>query len=383
MTIKELAYSAQQHLQASTGCSLQRAHIYELLAASFGFKSYAALGIDTVFTQRRPDDQRSASHSAFIRQRCIVLGHPPVVADRVAPSLGSFLAGRRIGVVRISALISQLRGDWYKLDVAPTAEDIELFGGGQDDRLDPPWADTDEADLGPLMLDGLETAASKGNALAHYALALIHDPGDDDDVDVVVGSSYWYTQAQQGRVLNGVEKECAEAHAARLAQADKYARHLREAGRLGNQDALLDLADRFGDASFFERQHHHEEADPSAVAEIAERLGREADAKHWLTVAAERGDTDAMLRLIEEHDQEDLARCWTWVYLSRLVGTDLSKDAHYAISEDGSLYDDDVGGPVYVAGRDGVNLNPLSADQDAAARQAAQDLFEQIQRTQR
>ena len=37
------------------------------------------------------------------------------------------------------------------------------------------------------------------------------------------------------------------------------------------------------------------------AGEIAERLGRVADAKHWLTVAAENGDTDAMLRLIEEH----------------------------------------------------------------------------------
>ncbi len=104
-----------------------------------------------------------------------------------------------------------------------------------------------------------------------------------------------------------------------------------------------------------------------------------ADAKHWLTVAAESGDTDAMLRLIEEHDQGDLARCWTWVYLSRLIGTDLTKDAHYAINEDGSEYDDDVGGPAYVAGRDGVDLDPLSAEQDASARDAAQDLFEQIQ----
>jgi hypothetical protein len=47
------------------------------------------------------------------------------------------------------------------------------------------------------------------------------------------------------------------------------------------------------------------------------------------------------------------------------------------------LYDDDVGSLVYLAGRDGVNLDPLSADQDAAARQAAQALFKQIQRTQR
>jgi len=112
---------------------------------------------------------------------------------------------------------------------------------------------------------------------------------------------------------------------------------------------------------------------------FAERLGRVVDAKHWLTVAAESGDTDAMLRLIEEHDHGDLARCWTWVYLSRLVGTDPSKGAYYAINEDGSEYDDDVGGPVYVVGRNGVDLDFLSAEQDAAARQAAQDLFEQIQ----
>ena len=54
MTIKELAYSAQQQLQASTGKPLKRAHIYELLAASFGFNSYAALGVDSIFTQQRP-----------------------------------------------------------------------------------------------------------------------------------------------------------------------------------------------------------------------------------------------------------------------------------------------------------------------------------------
>ena len=380
MTIKELAYSAQQHLQASTGSSLKRAHIYELLAASFGFKSYAALGVDTVFTQRRSDDKRTGSHRDFVRRRCIELGYPPEGADLVSVSLGSFLAERQIGVVQISALISQLRGDWSSLDDDPADDDPEQFGDEQDDRLGARWADGDEAAIAPLMLDGLEAAASKGNALAHYALALIHAPDDDDDTDRGAGSSYWHSQAQQGRVLTGVEKEWAEAHAARLTQADKYASHLREAGRLGNQRALLDLAERFGDPSFFERPRDDVGADPSAVAEIAERLGRVADAKHWLTVAAESGDTDAMLRLIEDHDQGDLARCWTWVYLSRLVGTDLSKDAHYAITEDGSEYDDDVGGPAYAAGRDGVDLDPLSAEQDAVARQAAQRLFEQIQR---
>ena len=106
MTVKELAYAAQQLLQANTGCSLKRAHVYELLAASFGFKSYAALGVDTVLTQRSPDDKRTASHSASVRRRCIELGQPPESADLVSVSLGSFLAERQIGVVRISVRIS-------------------------------------------------------------------------------------------------------------------------------------------------------------------------------------------------------------------------------------------------------------------------------------
>jgi hypothetical protein len=65
---------------------------------------------------------------------------------------------------------------------------------------------------------------------------------------------------------------------------------------------------------------------------------------------------------------------------SSSVGTDLSKDDHYAINEDGSEYDDDVGGPVYAAGRDGVDLESLSAEQDATAKDAARNLFDRIQR---
>lgn len=380
MTIKELAYSAQQHLHASTGSSFKRAHIYELLAASFGFNSYAALGADTIFTQQRPADKHVNLHSAFVRRRCIELGYQVENADLASATLGTFLAERQIGVVRISDLISQMQGALSSGQGDYPFDDKNGLHGGEQDDLDPGWAYADEGGFAPIMLDALEAAASKGNALAHYALALIHAPEDDEDTDQEAGSSYWHSQAQQGRVLSGVEKEWADTYAARLTQAEKHARHLREAGRLGNQYALLDLAERFGDPSFFEQPRQDVGADPSAIAEIAERLGRMADAKHWLTSAAESGDTNAMLRLIKEHDQGDLARCWTWVYLSRLVGTDLTKDAHYAINEDGSEYDDDVGGPAYVAGRDGINLDPLSAERDAAARDAAQDLFEQIQR---
>ncbi len=60
-----------------------------------------------------------------------------------------------------------------------------------------------------------------------------------------------------------------------------------------------------------------------------------------------------MLQLIEDYDHGDLERCWKWVYLSRLVGTDLTQDAHYVINKDGSDYDDDVGGSFVFGGGGG------------------------------
>lgn len=363
MTIKELAYSAQQHVQASTGASFKRAHIYELLAASFGFNSHAAFGMNTVLTELCQNDRWPLPQGAFINRRCIELGYRPDTATLAASALEAFLTERKISIVSISSLISHLRGE------------LPYQGDELEYEYDELFEPNDEV-FGPLLVDGLDSAANKGNALAHYALALIFAPDDEDESNP--GSSYWYEQGQKGRVLTGVEQEWAEAHASRLAHAEKYAHHLREAGRLGHQDALLALAERFHDPSFFEQPRHDVDADPAAVAAIAKSLGRLADVRHWLTLAAESGDTQAMLDLIEEYDHGDLQRCWTWAYLSRLVGTDLTKDAYYASNEDGSDYDHDIGGPAYVAGRGKVDLKPISSAQDTSARLAAQKLFEQI-----
>ena len=376
MTIKELAFAAQLHLKVKTRGVFKRAHVYELLAASFGFNSYAAFGVDTVFTELRADDNRVPLQSALITRRCMELGYQPDKAVLVPAALESFLAQRQIGVASISSLIRCLRGGSPNQDDYFAGDANMLFSDDQDDLFDP----ADNSEFGQILVGALEAAASKGHALAHYALALINDP-DNEDEEPDAGSSYWHSQGQQGRVLIGVEKEWAEAFEAGLTRTEKYLRHLREAGRLGNQHALLDLADRFDDPFFFEQSHRDVGADPAAVAAIAERMGRSADAKHWLTIAAERGNTDAMLQLIEEHDKDDLLRCWMWVYLSQLVGTDLAEDAYHAIAEDGSDYDDDVGGPAYVAGRDGANLDRLSTEQDAVARLAAQEVFDRMQRS--
>ena len=140
------------------------------------------------------------------------------------------------------------------------------------------------------------------------------------------------------------------------------------------------MAERFGDPAFFERPTDFSASiDAAHAADVAEHLGRRKDAWRWRTIAAQQGDTEAMRELIEGYDRLNLQQCWTWFYLAELLGTDLAKDEYRAINEDGSDYDDDVGGPAYVGGRGGVELEPIDADQNAAARRAATKLYQAIE----
>lgn len=368
MAIKELAYIAQHHLQAHTGTQFKRAHIYELLAAAFGFNSYAALCAEAVFTKQSLSSRRAADFGEHVRNRCLEIGYQFDTATKVAGVLPAVMTEHKFGLVRIPDLIAYLRdvsghGSWPDEDERGDRNEVRW------------WSSSDEL-VSPLMLDGLNAAASRGHAAAHYALALIHAPLGDDFDAPGVGGDYWYVQAQNGRALTAVEQEWADAHATRLAQEERFSLHLREAAKLGHQEALLELADRFDDPAFFEQATDSVIANPSWVADIAERMGRPEDARKWLTEAAKRGDTEAMLQLIDDYDREDRQKCWTWVYLAELLGVDLTKDKYVAIHEDGSRYDDDVGGPMFVDGRDGVKLEPMSEAQDAAARRAAREILE-------
>ena len=391
MKIRELAYSAQQHLESRCGCPFKRSHVYEILAASFGYKSYAALTTSAVFAHSTPHDNPGARHVPAIKTRCVELGYLAEAADHVTSELSAFVAQHGIGVVTLSDLVTHLRrelsfrSDTFELDPGEEKDFAGNYGEGHEEEdFDPDTASeehelliTPPIGISPLLMDGLETAAQKDSATAHYALALIYAAGDDEDSGGA-GSSYWYTQGQEGRVLSGVEQEWADVYAKKRADADAYSYHLREAARLGNRQALLDRADRFSDPSFFETRDSACSAGPARVAEIAGRLGREADARYWLTIAGEAGDTGAMRQLIEGYDQGDLARSWTWVYLAHLAGTDLTQARYSLINEDASDYDDDVGGPAFPIGRDGVRLAVLDAARDADARRAAEQIFKRM-----
>ena len=377
MTIKQLAFDAQQHIQTKTGATFKRSHVYELLAAAFGFSSYASLCAEYVFTQGGLTSRRPAKHSESVGRRSLELDYPPETALRLAQTLPTYLTDHDIGVIRIADLVAHLRFESNR------GSDHEV-GESDDDPEDEEesygrWFDR-ESLATPILLEGLTAAGEKGDANAHYALALIYDPSDDPYDEPNAGSNYWYNEERNGRVLTGVEKEWADEYAVMLSRSEKYENHLRVAGALDHEAALLEMAERFGDPAFFERPTDFSASiDAAHAADVAEHLGRRKDAWRCRAIAAQQGDTEAMRELIEGYDRLNLQQCWTWFYLAEMLGTDLAKDEYRAINEDGSDYDDDVGGPAYVGGRGGVELEPIDADQDAAARRAATSLYQAIE----
>ncbi len=363
MTIKKMAFATQQHLQANTGINVKRTHTYELLAASFGFNSYAALNADWVFIEqvthsRNPNKQRDA-----IGHRCLGLGYPAEVALRLAEQLTIHLSSQKIGVIKLDNLISHLSN---------------LFDDDEDtDEFDVVDFDKEELSSFPLLISGLQAVAATNHPKAHYALALIYRPSDDDSN--VIGIDYWYIQANKGAALSTVQQEWADTYSAKLIRDANYKSHLIQAAKLGHQSAKLELAENFGDTTLFESiTPESSDLDPIHVADIAEQIGRYIDARRWLTLAAKKGDTEAMCRLIKDYDRHDLQQCWVWMHLGRLLGEDLADNNYEAIHENGRFYDDEIGGPIFVLGDDGIHLEAISAEKDVIARNTAEAIFKLI-----
>jgi len=199
---------------------------------------------------------------------------------------------------------------------------------------------------------------------------------------------------EQGRDLDGVQLEWATAYKTHLLNTEREALHLTEAARLGWADARLDIAlekaqraEHRGDHG--QAEHWYKEAAGlghvdamRSLVWLAEDAGDVDSARHWNHQAALHGDVDAMRDLIDEDDRDNLFQSWVWVYLAEHLGTDLRKSTLRAYHDGGMYadqeYDDDQGGPLYVAGDEGVELEPISSAEEAEAKKQAAELFRSI-----
>lgn len=379
MNIKAFAFSAQRRIAEQLGISLKRSHIYESLAAAFGFASFASLCASSVFDVGRPERQ-DGIRTTDIARRLQEIGHSEVQGAQCATELAAISSEHGLHVVNIDHIIDSL------LPVSATSSarrnlhedaDDDMYGDADDDAaIDDPDEWFDAWDISDFLRAGLEGAARRGNPKAHYALSLILEPEDE----VSVGGSYWYDRQQQGEQLSGVQLEWAEAYRIKRQREDARLRHLQEAVRLGHPDACVDAAEKFEDPSFLKAMDGNPGRNPVHASEIAMELGQLTLAEHWCRTAAESGDVEAIRQMIDLFDRGDLLKCRTWLYFAQLLGTDLSESKYRLVHEDGSDYDDDVGGPGFPQGSEGIDLPTLDKHQDSIARGNAAALAKHLRK---
>lgn len=378
MTTKQYAFHAHSHLRAQRLTSLTRSQVHELLAAAAGYATHASLLHQAAWcdmpwcaTAFPPDEDR-------VIQRCLQFGLSAEEAARAAQGLAGFVAASGYAPVRFEELIAALKDNE---DERADAEEAEAPAVAT-------WVSTaliSRMDQGletlleelPLLLEGLEAAAARGVAAAHLATAYMFESyaGLTEEEDRRFGREL--RRRAQWSVEPVSLAEITAGIGGFVPVVAKHRYHLLAAARGGDRRAMLVTAERYGDPSALELEPS-DEMDPYDMADLADAHGRPELAYQWLTVVAREGDVSAMRELIEDRG-ETLFRAWVWMHLSRMLGQDLSQDRHKAINDDGTLYDDDVGGPAYVGGVDRIELAPLAAEENVRAKEEAAQLFTAIE----
>lgn len=396
MNAKNLAHSIQASLRTAASLDVKRSHIHELIAAAFGHGSQAAMlatGIPCSMPQPLANCQELDGLAAS--RRAVALGYPVNAAAQVGPLVVAAIEQAGLCLLSLDLVLSLLLEgqtelhDWHLVPEEPRSDNETSF----DEELELEYLDDEAWHAGQrdqetafvnLMDDevvsALALAAERSDGRAHLALALLCMGGEDGDGDGFDQSSstdgrYWHEREQSGHVLTGVEKEWSDTYRQRIERQSLAKFHLETAAELRQPDALLLMARQTQDPRFFELQAPQVHAHPILVARVAENMGYREEATFWLTKAAESGHMDAMRELIEDQHSNNPLMCWTWYHLAKLHGKDLTRDDYRAINEDGSSYDDDVGGPMFAAGEDGVVLPDASASVQLAAEARAQEIF--------
>ncbi len=380
MTIKRFAFEVQSSLRKAHCIDIKRSHVHEVLAALFGFASYAALTAQRVLAQH--DGRAPAAASLDVARaaaRASDLGYAPPTPPIIATLVAGQAEAQRLAVFTFDDVLANL-GIENSDDEPNEPAGVALCDNDHDAETDEdrdrwheerlPSIDLDSAVLRESLLRMAET----GSASAHLALAQL----DEDLVEFESAGPndgrHWFEQQQSGRALTGVELEWAEGYLLKQQARVSREKHLRLAADLGSAEAALRRAEEepsienFALAARLAGPRHADR-----LGELALSLGSEEDARKWFRVAAQQGDTRAMKTLASELEP-DLKDAWTWVHLTKLLGTDVM--AYHAVGDDGLAADADEAGPIYAVG--GFELDPLPDDIDEVARRRARELYEAI-----
>jgi len=349
MNIKTLVHQLHQALGTTFNVSLPRSHLYEGLAAAFGHTTYASLCAESVFDEGQP---KAPIDAEAIKRRLTGLGVDPGAASITAEQLGALAASAGLSVVGLRDFV------------------LRLMGETQSDHS---WADEDLRleDLSEMLRESITSAAEREQGLAAYAMArLLSNAMEDDEAPK---GAYWYQQMKAGQALKPHEQEFATEYAEWLDVRAGYERYLTMAAKKGVADACIDAALLFDDPVWLSECDPRLLLAPMTALEALDHHGRRDLASQACRRAALGGNPEAIELMIAEYDAGSAVRAWGWIYFAEACDIELDglEPRAYAVHEDGSSYDDDIGGPMYAVEDDGLRPAPLESSDDAHARDLA------------
>ncbi|MBS0316962.1 MAG: hypothetical protein JSR49_07555, partial [Proteobacteria bacterium] len=207
--LRALTHAAHQSLQARAGCDIRHSHVHELLAAAFGYRTWAALTTDALLADHGVGQTPEASAGPQIAGRALQLQYGQTEAQAMTGALMQFIVDQHLGLVRWTALAPLLPMSPPSKGLGEDEEDDE-----SDDDLEG-WDDASRpvqnATVLPrehflasgLLLNSLEVAATK-DPRAHQILAALFRCSKPNP--------YLYEESLKGRELTASERGWVEQY---------------------------------------------------------------------------------------------------------------------------------------------------------------------------
>jgi hypothetical protein len=383
MLLKELVFALRQLIAEKTGDKPSVGHTYEMLSALLGYDSFASLNSQAFIVSLSGCDGNAVENvrlllGGILDLRRATERHVSLKAigspRSIAKVLETFAQGYELVAIPLSSILELYDGQ-ASMDYATEYAFEELHGCLLD--MEPPQL--------KLSLGMLEDHSIKEPSV-HYVLYRIYDRLVDHHDS---GSDYWLRQYRLGRPLSIAEQQFADE--AVFAEKLKELRqlHLSKASSYGNSEAILvELEDAQKQATITAADFEVLESQAfalghaSKVASLAKYAGLTELAATWNHRAACAGDIEALYRLVSDSCAAPTVETWTWIYLGRLLGTDLTASTLRSYHAGGQYgdedYDEDQGGDFYVDGNERLDVNPLSSEFDRDAQAAAAIIYGRI-----
>lgn len=392
--IKSFAHRAHQTLTPLAPRTFKRSHVYELMAAGLGFKSWASLHTAYVLVDGK-DIQLPPDFGRNVLARALQLGLSQAEAEAVADAFQARCTQQPFGCLALAEL------DEFLFASPPETDDDQEWDDDDfdddEDGSDEPGGALEKLSIpksSQTLLDDLADRASGGDSFSHYRLAKL--------LACKMPRDYLYQESLKGRVLTVQEQIWVDEYLRLLPQREKYLQHLEAAADGGIRAANLEYAIEANAPSYRDRAVNMTgEIDWRVLAETAHT---DDERNQWLRQAAANGDDAALEELAESGDSSaveqlalwgdqhwlreaadsaiqrgDAIAAWKWQFVALRHEFDLTESTmrayHDGGSNDGGFYDSDFGGPLYAAGDEGLQLPKISDEQKLIAQSMAEQLL--------